>query len=437
MGFTRTLRAVGSVSLTGALLFLTVPVASADQIREGQWALEAFNGEAVWNRSTGKGVTVAVIDDGVKGNHPDLQGNVLAGKNFVGEGRGDQETVNDHGTAMASIIAGHGHGPNGSSGVKGLAPDAKILPITYLKSNKFAPVGSFAQPLRYAVDEGATVVSMSFAGASLRDDEKQAVAYAFNNDVLLVAGTGNSGSGELSYPAATPGVLAVGAIGKDLKLWENSNYGKHVALTAPGEGIYSAGVTKSYMQSAGTSDATAYVSALAALLRSKFPDLSAGQIANRMTQSAIEPNDPNFTKTPDLHYGYGIINPNGALTRDIPAGLKNGPLKAPEGVAETAGPEGSPPDFSAQDKATKDRETLGYIVVGVIALGLIALVIVVIVFVSKRKNRRNGPPPGGPGGGGYGTPPYGGGMPPQPHPYQQQGPPQPPAHAPGHWPNQQ
>ncbi|MDT0459913.1 S8 family serine peptidase [Streptomyces sp. DSM 41527] len=132
MNFTRTLRAVGGAMVVGALLFGTAPVASADQIKHDRWPLRSFEADNVWKVSTGKGVTVAVIDDPVDGSHPDLKGNVLPGRSLLfserGAGTADSPyEEREHGTAMASLIAGHGHGPGGSAGVKGLAPDAKAM----------------------------------------------------------------------------------------------------------------------------------------------------------------------------------------------------------------------------------------------------------------------------------------------------------------------
>src|ERR1044072_1978501 len=127
MRFTRALRAAGCGMLTGALLFAAAPLSAADQVRDDQWALKALNAESVWKFSKGQGVTVAVIDDGVNASHVDLQGNVLEGKDFMDGGSATPDSGDDHGTAMASIIAGHGHGTN--DGVIGLAPEAKNLPI--------------------------------------------------------------------------------------------------------------------------------------------------------------------------------------------------------------------------------------------------------------------------------------------------------------------
>ncbi|MFG2098718.1 S8 family serine peptidase [Streptomyces sp. NPDC048612] len=428
MSFTRTLRAVGGAVVAGALLFGTAPVASADQIRKDQWPLTAFGANDIWKVSTGKGVTVAVIDQPVDGNHPDLKGNVLPGKNFSAGGTADRaDGKQEHGTAMASLIAGHGHGAGGSEGVKGLAPDAKILPLgmDFEGSGNSAEFGkgsiSYAAPLRYAVDHGASIVNMSFDTANTEPSpaEQAAVNYARKHDVLLVASSGNAGVETPRNPAAAPGVLAVGAVDVDLKVWKYSNYGPHIKLLAPGVHIRSAGVEDPYRLANGTSDAAAYVSAAAALLRAKFPDLTAGQIANRLVKSAVVPDDKKGAKLPDPHYGYGTIRPYTALTKDIPAGSKNGPLPALDGGSSP----GSAKDAEQGAKIDSDKGMSTGALVGIFAGGAVVLAIVlgIVIVAVRKKNRRNGPPSGGPGG--YGGPGGSGGFvphPPNPNSYQQQ-----------------
>ncbi|MET8679882.1 S8 family serine peptidase [Streptomyces sp. NPDC004647] len=426
MSFTRTLRAVGGAVVAGALLFGTAPVASADKIRDDQWPLEAFDADAVWKESTGKGVKVAVLDNGVDGTHPDLEGNVLPGKKLLG-GRADQESVDDHGTGMASIIAGHGHGASGADGVKGLAPDAKILPVDMMKEDGGEELvrGALAEALTYAVDAGATVINVSFNTFALSADDKAAISYALKKDVVLVAGAGNENSNRLGTPADAPGFVSVGAVGKDLEDWEDSNSNPKLTLTAPGEYIRSAAATTPYQLTSGTSDSTAYVSGAAAVLRAKFPDLTAGQIINRLVKTAVLPDSKKHLKLPDADYGYGIIRPYSALTKDIPAGPRNGPLEMPKDVAAGSnGADGT--DASGSNQAEEEKGLATAAIVGIAAgvLVLIALLIVVIV----RKNRRNGPPPGVPGGFGPSAPGFPpqqpGGYPQQPGAYPQQaGPP--------------
>ncbi|MFF7412065.1 S8 family serine peptidase [Streptomyces lydicus] len=438
MSFTRTLRAVGGVAVAGALLFTAAPTASADYIRDGQWALDAFNPQKVWKESTGKNVIVAVIDSGVNGDHIDLKGNVLPGKSFAEDGgTADHESGDDHGTAMAALIAAHGHGPNHADGIMGLAPDAKILPI---KRN--VSVGGNANnidgPIRYAVDHGAKVINMSFAGPyKLNGSEKSAIAYAVKHDVLLVAGSGNDGSSQPQYPAAEPGVLAVGAVAKDGNVLGESDYGPHLRLIAPGEKIYSAGTGSAtkYRQANGTSDATAYVSAAAALVRSKFPNLTAGQVANRLTKTAITPDGKTGIKSPDPKYGYGVIRPYRALSENIPAGPKNGPLTMPKDSEPSAGAGANAPGENPSASSGDEKSGLSPLMIAGIGLGVIVVLGIVIAVIVASKKRRNGPPPGGPG---YGGPGGGGAVPAQQQfgTYPQSGgpgayPPAPPTQPPG------
>lgn len=215
----------------------------------------------------------------------------------------------------------------------------------------------------------------------------------------------------------------MGAVDEHGVIWKKSNFGPHVKLTAPGVNIRSAGsvvdVNGKYRSANGTSDSTAYVSAAAALLRAKFPDLTAGQIANRLIKTASLPAGQQGTSLPDQHYGYGSINPLSALTKDVPAGSKDGPFPALGG-----GPSGpsSDPSSAAGDNSgnltIQSHKGLSapFIILMLVVVVVLLVIVVVVVMVVKKKNRRNGPPPGGFGGPGG----PGGFMPYQQQPYQQQ-----------------
>jgi type VII secretion-associated serine protease mycosin len=405
---------VGCGALTGSLLFASASLAAADQVREDQWALDALNADSAWNFSKGRGATVAVIDNGVNAHHIDLRGNVLEGKDFMDGGSADPAAGDDHGTAMAAIIAAHGHGED--DGVIGLAPEAKILPI-----RAFGTDGpGISEPIRYAVDHGADVINVSLCFDS-SDPQKveevlDAVAYALKHDVLVVGGAGNEADkGGKCYPAAAPGALGVGAVKNDGFIWEGSNSGSFVALTAPGTSIVSAkGSGHGYRSGTGTSDAAAYTSAAAALLRSKFPDLTAGQIANRLVKTAALPEAEKGLSLPDERYGHGIIQPLAALQEDIPAGSKYGPLAVPDSLkVNTATPDIGMSD-EEQEKA--DRKALIiWSVIGVAGLAVVGLIVFLIVERSRR-NRGNG---GGPGSSG-GYPQYGGQSKPYGQPFSMQ-----------------
>jgi type VII secretion-associated serine protease mycosin len=422
MGIERTSRLVISALLTGVLVLMSAPNAAADQVRDDQWALQSLDAEAVWEVTRGKGQTVAVIDVGMNVEHRDLVNNVVPGKDFIDGGTLAPPKGEDHGTAMAGIIAGHGHGPGNRDGVIGLAPEAKILAIRDTGQRK----DGFAASIRYAVDRGASVINISQAGGTAVDKaaEENAIAYALKRDVVVVAGTGNDGR-PVDYPAAYPGAVAVSGLKQNGNFWEGSNRGKETLLSAPAEDVVSTGGegNSKYRKGSGTSDATAYVSACVALLRAEFPNLTAGQIVNRLSETAELPPAEKGGKLPDERYGYGAIRPLAALQEDIPKGSKYGPLRVPQQLKN----EIEEKQQLEEDKALEEKQDREFVILwtitGILAFLFVGGIVLIIVLIRRRRrNRNNGP--GGPGaGGGY---PYpsgqvpGYGMPQQQQPYAQQ-----------------
>ncbi|MEZ0066549.1 type VII secretion-associated serine protease mycosin [Streptacidiphilus sp. MAP12-20] len=323
---------------TGLTIILVIPASypSGDNVRNAEWPLTLFHvASRVWPHSRGDGVLVAVLDSGVRATHQDLTGQLIPGRDFSVGGRGwiDHDSMG-HGSAMASLIAAHGHGPGNHEGISGLAPGAHIMPLAIDLGSTAEISKEEATAINYAVDHGARVINMSFSGPSREPKEIDAVTYAESHDVVLVASCGNGGSRNVEWPAAYPGVVSVGAVDVNGNVWPQSNYGPQLTLTAPGVNIVAAGANSDteYRLSDGTSDAAAYVSAEAALVRAAFPKLTAGQVVNRMVKSAVNPTG----KVHDDHYGYGIIRPDAALTFDIPAGPATGPL--PQLAGGTAAP---------------------------------------------------------------------------------------------------
>ncbi|MFB7663692.1 S8 family serine peptidase [Kitasatospora sp. NPDC056138] len=417
MTLSRTMRALGATALAGGLLLTATPVANADQVRDAQWANQEFDLQKVWSVSKGDGVKVAVIDSGVDGSHQDLTGQVVDSYDPSGTGLATHPT-DDHGTNMASMIAGHGHGSGGTEGVIGLAPGAKLLSI--YKGNARGNSAD-AEDIRWAVDHGAKVINMSIGGTIADPNTDDAVAYAAAHDVLIVASAGNSGVTPVEYPAKTPGILAVGATDKNRGIWAKSNYGPEVLLAAPGVDVVGAGACDGgqYCIGQGTSGASAYVSAAAALVRSKFPTLTAGQVANRLVKSAYVPPSLQGAKLPDPHFGYGIVRPYEALTQDIPAGSAQGPLAKPAGDgdsgsgSQTSGatspdnktPGTAGPGSIAQPPVMKSSSDKNSTVLYAAALGVVLLVAVIAVIVVVSRRRKSGQ--GQPGQAPYGASPYG------------------------------
>ena len=340
MGLARTRRVVGVLATLGTLLMAAVPAAHADAARDKQWPLQAYDASSkIWPITTGKGQIVAVIDTGFRTTHVDLVGQFLPGKDFAPKSYNEAANAS-HGTMMASLIAGHGHGAGDSDGIMGLAPGAKILPLVVDLQDKDNDQ-EIAGAIRYAVGHRADVINMSLGDGVPSLAEQSAIAYAEARNVVLVAASGNDGIESDTYPASYPGVVDVGGANQDGTIWSGSDYSPHIVLTAPAGNVLgdNSGTDTQYALGNGTSSASAYVSAAAALVRAKFPDLTAGQVINRLIKTADDPSAKPGQTTPDLHYGYGLARPARALAEDIPAGPAQGPLaQASDPLAPSAAP---------------------------------------------------------------------------------------------------
>ncbi|MFI0774342.1 type VII secretion-associated serine protease mycosin [Streptomyces sp. NPDC021212] len=291
-----------AVSLAAAGLTL-VPVApaQADGIQAQEWALDAIHTRQAWQTTKGDGTTVAVLDTGVDDQHPDLKGQVLPGKDLIGFGaeRGDCPWAR-HGTAMAGIIAGSGHGAGGGEGVLGVAPKAEILPVRVILEDgdpKRAKARSsrgdaLAKGIRWAADHGADVINLSLgddsASAHPEPAEDAAVQYALRKGAVVVASAGNGGDkgDRVSYPAAYPGVIAVTAVDRYGNRAAFSTRRWYAGISAPGVDVVIADPDKRYYEGWGTSAASAFVSGAAALVRSAHPDLSPRQVRQVLERTA-------------------------------------------------------------------------------------------------------------------------------------------------------
>jgi type VII secretion-associated serine protease mycosin len=355
------IRFIAVVAVLGLLVGVAgwPTAAMADSIRDAQWYLRFLDVSKAHQISQGAGVVVGLVDTGVDGTHPDLTGNVTQGTEvFFGNKGGNGWTDEDgHGTAMAGLIAAHGHGPGNADGVLGIAPKATILPVRAGIVNVATGPG-----IRWATDHGARVISLSVGDTDQSTENERAVAYAIQHDVVLVAAVGNSpDTQQVIYPAAYPGVLAVGGVDQSGNHASISVTGSQVALSAPAVDIASTGPDRKYRAAKGTSDATAIVAGAAALVRAKFPNLSATEVIHRLTATAIDKGPQGR----DDQYGYGIVNLVGALTADVP------PLQ----------PSKSPTPDAAAPKSS-GASPLSWLFLG-LALAT-ALVIVIAVIVAFR-----------------------------------------------------
>lgn len=307
------------------------------------WPLQRLRPDLAWPLGRGQGVTVAVIDSGVSASPQVLSGQVLAGQDYVsGDGDGGCDE-SGHGTMVGAIIAGR----DGTGPYHGMAPDAKILPVRVLRDTAQYPSDQvdplIAQAIRWSTDHGANVINLSL-NTSNSGAVRDAVAYAQQHDVVVVAAAGNQGGsdqqGDVEYPAAFPGVLAVAGVDSSGAHVASSNTASYVDVAAPGddiEGPAPRGGGYDVFPQGGTSFAAPYVSGLAALLRGHFPALSAAGIVRRVQQTADHPpggwND---------QVGYGVVDPYRALTEILAddttgtAAAPAGPLRAPAATDRTA-----------------------------------------------------------------------------------------------------
>jgi type VII secretion-associated serine protease mycosin len=320
--------AVCFVLLVSAAPF-AVP-ARADSIRDSQqWVFTMLNVDAAWQETQGSGVTVAVVDSGVDGRVSDLTGQVTAGPDFTGVASSESNpNWGVHGTWMASLIAGHGHGPLSSDGVIGIAPQAHILSVRVIPDRDDPAYNgyehepetkiqdSLAAGINYAVNNGAQVISMSIGYSSPSSVVRQALLNAYRHKVVVVASAGNSGTyrdGQApeSFPADYPGVISVGAVGADGNVAGFSSDNLSVQVAAPGVNVPAQGRDGQYWYVSGTSPACALVAGVAALIKSRYPDLAPDLVAKALTSTTTDHPPGGY----DSQVGFGIVDAAAALAK--------------------------------------------------------------------------------------------------------------------------
>lgn len=365
------IRGQNLITSSGIEVFINQPYSAlltpVDSLAPSQWHLINTNTLPAWNHQTGKtNTTVAVIDTGFGLNVSDLTNKWAENSGETGptsnEGPAPNCTSrslsinkrcnnldddNDgyidnylgwdfttdtnnvsagktapnasgayHGTAVASLIAAQA---NNSTGGTGISWGSKILPLQALDDNGDGNTISVALAIRYAVDKGVDVINMSL-GADADDPlVSEQIDYAIQNNVTVVAASGNDGCNCIAYPARYPSVIAVGATNSTNSLASFSNYGSNLDLVAPGVGLCStiwtnsnpAGINSCGLN--GTSFSSPLVAGTAALLLSQNPALSPSQVSAALTGTATKltpMNNANFT----VLYGYGLLNILASLT---------------------------------------------------------------------------------------------------------------------------
>jgi subtilisin family serine protease len=296
-----------------------------------QWHMQALKMPQAWQITKGQGTVVAVIDTGVSEGQDGFF-KLLQGKDFVdGDNRPNDE--HGHGTHVAGTIA---QATDNGIGVAGVAPKASILPVRVLDANGGGDNNDVAEGIIWAVDHGANIINMSLGSSSSSEVVADAVAYAYEKGVTVVCATGNDGFSDfVSYPAALPTPIAVGAVDANSKVTFYSNQGREIDIVAPGgdtgadvnnDGMEDGVVQEtrmngewSYFFLQGTSMATPHVAGVAALVHANGvtdPDA----IYKVLTKSANDLGARGW----DTTYGYGMVDPVAALEMKNPRGAGRG-----------------------------------------------------------------------------------------------------------------
>jgi thermitase len=278
-----------------------------------QWGMDTIGLPDLLDVTMGNSdVVVAVVDSGIDLDHPDFLCTVGNGQNKLTSGAtfvSGTSTPNDdhsHGTHVAGII---GACTNNFTGVAGVAPNVRLMPVKVLNSNGNGTYADVAAGITYAVDADVDIINLSLGGTSGSSSLYEAVRYAYDNGVLVVAASGNYGQSSLLYPAAYSEAMAVGATNRYDSLASFSNYGSGLSVVAPGDAIYSTVPSGSYSEKSGTSMATPFVAGLAAMIWGMSPGLSRADVQGIIEDTAVDL-EPTGK---DIYFGYGRIDAYAAI----------------------------------------------------------------------------------------------------------------------------
>ncbi|WP_285136929.1 S8 family serine peptidase [Microbacterium sp. lyk4-40-TSB-66] len=312
------------------------PVAEdpTDSVRAAEYWLDQYGVREAWKTTRGAGQKIAVIDTGIGRGPAEFSGAVVGGIDVSGVGSSDGRTPvgavdANHGSWVASLAAARGTG-NGR-GMIGVAPEAELLSISVgfgaTTSKPFTE--QIAEAMKWAVDNGATVINLSLTTNTLDWDRSwdEAFEYAFDNNVVVVVAAGNRGSGtdRVGAPATIPGVLAVGGVDPGGAASNSaSTQGITIGLSAPSERLIGVSADGSLVQWNGTSGAAPIVAGIAALVRAAHPELDADNVLNRLIQTAKPA--AGASAKPDKLYGYGLVDAAGAVSSSPVASVSENPL---------------------------------------------------------------------------------------------------------------
>jgi thermitase len=278
---------------------VVLPAASVnDPAFSNSWALPKTQSPYAWDSANGTGVTIAILDTGVDGSHPDLKANMVAGWNFY-DNNSDTSDVHGHGTSVAGTAAMVGNNGTGSAGV---AWGAKIMPLRISSPTGYASWSTVAKALYWAADNGAKVANISFSGVSGSSTVQTAAQYLRDKGGVVVVAAGNSGG--LESIKAHDSMLTISATDSSDVRASFSSYGEYVDLAAPGVSIYTTTKGGGFANGSGTSFSSPVVAGAAALVMAANSKLGPADIDKVLKSTAVDLGAAGF----DPYYGYGRID---------------------------------------------------------------------------------------------------------------------------------
>jgi serine protease len=288
-----------------------------DPLYSKQWHMHSINVEGAWKQTKGSGVTIAVIDTGISQVRDLVETKFAKGYDFVND-RENADDDNGHGTHVAGTIA---QSTNNSYGVAGIAYEASLMPLKVLSEYGGGTVADIAEAIRFAADNGADVINMSLGGGGESQLMKDAIDYAHNKGVVIVAAAGNESANGVSYPARYPHVIGVSALGPDNEKAPYSNYGAGVDISAPGGSDAGQIIQETididnkgagtFLGLQGTSMASPHVAGVAALVKASGVENPA-EIEEVLLESARAINEDSLN-----YYGAGQLNAEAAVKRAV------------------------------------------------------------------------------------------------------------------------
>lgn len=269
------------------------------------WEIKKFNIQNLWNKSTGKGIVIGVLDTGCDFNHEDIKDNILQGVNII-DRKKDPMDDNGHGTHVIGTVCA----TNNGIGMVGIAPESKVKPIKVLNGKGTGSSKNIADGVKWAADNGCQLITMSLGSRGNNNMISNAIDYAIKKGCVIFCAAGNAGADhEIMYPAKLGTTIAIGAIDENLNRTDFTCSGEELDFLSPGHEIISCIPNNEYAMMSGTSMANPFAVGCAALYLSYFKNLkNKNDYIDIFKKTALHLEDSNY-RNQKKYEGYGILNP--------------------------------------------------------------------------------------------------------------------------------